>query len=337
MQAVRVALVSPTTAWQFLTSPDAGYFERISVASRAGKLFPASWIPKLLAAQTEVANEAEFGIQRHPINAAGRYPEKTPREGMSPPIERTILGHPFVIPDKWSDYPLTGEEMRQSPWPFQVSRALGVLYSAIAADGDPAQIDAVAVTLACETPESAKQVVTLTWHVAIKRKFIANDVFGAWLNVLANPKTQGEALTFVSTLAQASFVSQAKAEALALEALKKGHADVVRQTVFFQRKPYTLILASARFVLSADFRQHYSAQTEANYMNWLRRAMEDHPPDPILDNFMGDDAAYRRVVDDFTQCFKQNEPVLEKLAIAERPAIEQAYREMSIVMACRPR
>jgi hypothetical protein len=337
MQAVRAALLSPTVAWQFLTLPDAGYFERINVASRAGELIPASWLPKLLASQTEVANEAEFGVQRHPMNAIGPYFQKTPREGMAPPMERTILGHPFFVPEKWIDYPLTDEEMKKSPWPFQVSQALGTLYSAIIADGDPAQIDAVALALPCDTPESAKQLVTLTWHVATGRNFIADDVFGAWLNVLENPKTQGEAVTFVSTLAKGSIVSQAKTEALALEALKKNYDDVVRQTLSFQHKPYALILASARLIVTADFRTHHSAQTQANYMNWLRDAMSGKDVSTMHADFRGDEAAYQQVVDDFTQWFRQSEPVLEKLALAERPAIEQAYREMTIVTACRAR
>jgi hypothetical protein len=124
MQIVQAALKSPTALWAFITSPDSGYFERLTAASKAGKVIPATWIPKLLAAQNELLQEEHlhaFGVQRYPLNDAPPY-FGLPRDRVGAEMKRTILGHPFLVPEKWIDFPLTEEELKQLPWPFQVSR-----------------------------------------------------------------------------------------------------------------------------------------------------------------------------------------------------------------------
>jgi hypothetical protein len=125
----QAARESSTALWAFIISPDTGYFERLTAASGAGKLIPASWIPKVLAAQNELEKEEhlhEFGVQRYPISEAPPY-FGTPRDRVGARIKRNILGHPFIVPEKWIDYPLTDEEFKQSPWPFQVNAALAAL------------------------------------------------------------------------------------------------------------------------------------------------------------------------------------------------------------------
>jgi len=74
MQIVQAALKSPFALWDFITSPDVGYFERLTAASRAGKVIPATWIPKLLAAQNELQKKSismslgfkDIRLARHP-------------------------------------------------------------------------------------------------------------------------------------------------------------------------------------------------------------------------------------------------------------------------------
>src|SRR5579863_9991006 len=114
----QAARESPTALWAFIISPDTGYFERLTAASGAGKLIPASWIPKVLAAQNELKKEEglhEFGVQRIGVRRLGdhRYPVFNeappyfglPRDRVGTQIKRNILGHPFIVPEKWIDYP----------------------------------------------------------------------------------------------------------------------------------------------------------------------------------------------------------------------------------------
>lgn len=198
---VRSALKSPTALWAFITSPNTGYFERLTAASSAGKIMPASWIPKVLAAQNELEKEEHlhfFGVQRYPLSEAPPY-FGLPRDrvGTGIKIKRNILGHPFVVPEKWIDFPLTEEELKQSPWPFQVNRALAALWATIIRDGDPKQNDAVILTFPCTDVETARLLVSLTTQVAasqekttLDKAYVPPEVFGTWLNVLKNPKTE---------------------------------------------------------------------------------------------------------------------------------------------------
>jgi hypothetical protein len=349
MHAVSAALRSPEALWRFITSPDTGYFERIAAASRAGKLIPAAWIPKLLSAQKELATEEQihkFGVQRYPFDQAGPYFQRTPRELLGSHIRRTILGHSFTVPDKWIDYPLTGAELKQSPWAFQVSQALRILYWAMATDGDPAQIDAVALKLPCDSLESARVLVNLTSAVAAKQQFISDDVYGAWLNVIRNPKIEPAAFGNIGSPDPASHTFGPKSAVLALEAVRGQSDELVRELAFFGIGRYSLILASSRFVLSSDFRKFHTAQDQANDAIWLRYAYAvggnnpgrpESPTRPFPEHLVGDAAAYQKVVDDFAGWFKRLEPFLERSAALEQPAIEKAYREMEIVTVCRSR
>jgi hypothetical protein len=356
MQMVRAALKSPSVLWAFVTSPEAGYFERLVAASRAGKLIPASWIPKLLAAQNELKKEEllhEFGVQRYPVNEAGPY-FGVPRSRIATQIRRKILGHRFIVPEKWIDYPLTDEELKRSPWPFQVSAALNALRAAIIRDGDPKRNDAVILTLPCKDTETASALVWLTMQVASSqykttqdKPYVPPEVFGAWLNVLKNPKTEAARELFVMMLDQASANSEcpagtgiyfcAMAEVLGLEALKKQDRSVIPQIPQFHVYPHSLIVAAARFVLSPEYRQHYSAQDQANDANVLLYITSPTMArDPYPQNLAADDATYQRVVKSFADRFKQWEPFLEREAEVERPLIEHSYKALSTFTTCRP-
>jgi hypothetical protein len=60
MELVRAALKSPTALWVFITSPDTGYFERLTAASDAGKLMPATWIQKCFQLRTNSRKKKIF-------------------------------------------------------------------------------------------------------------------------------------------------------------------------------------------------------------------------------------------------------------------------------------
>jgi hypothetical protein len=356
MQIVQAALKSPTALWAFITSPDSGYFERLTAASRAGKVIPATWIPKLLAAQNELLKEEhlhEFGVQRYPLSEAPRY-FGLPRDrvGTGVKIRRTILGHPFLVPERWIDFPLTDEELKQSPWPLQVNAALADLRAAIIRDGDPKQNDAVILTFPCKDVETASLLVLLTTQVAASQEkttqdkpYVPPEVFGAWLNVVKNPKTDGAREYVAKMLDQASANSECPdtglvvcpmAEVVALEVLKKLDRDVIPQIPRFHVYPHTLFLAAARFVLSPEYRLHNSLQDQANDANILLYLTSPTiARDPFPQHLASDDATYQRVVQSFADRFKEWGWIYERSADMERPLIENTSRFLSKFTTCR--
>jgi hypothetical protein len=267
-------------------------------------------------------------------------------------MKRTILGHPFLVPEKWIDFPLTEEELKQSPWPFQVNRAVASLRAAIIRDGDPQQNDAVILTLPCKDVETASLLVSLTTQVAASQEktmqdkpYVPPEVFGAWLNVLKNPKTEAAHEHVAGMLDQASANSECPgaglircpmAEVVALEVLKKQDRYVIPQIPRFHVYPHNLFLAAARFVLSPEYRQHNSLQDQANDANILltspTRARDSFPQ-----HLAADDATYQRIVQSFADRFKEWGPIYERSAEMERPLIERTSKFLSKFTTCRKR
>jgi hypothetical protein len=347
------ALKSPTALWAFITSPSTGYFERLTAASSAGKVLPASWIPKVLAAQNELEKEEhlhEFGVQRYPLGEAPPY-FGLPRDRVGIKIKRTILGHPFLVPEKWIDFPLTEEELKQSPWPFQVSRALAAVRAVIIRDGDPKQNDAVILTFPCKDVETASLLVSLTTQVAASREkttqdkaYVPPEVFGAWLNILKNPKTEAAHEYVAGMLDQASanwdcpgtgMIHCPMAEVVALEVLKKQDRYVIHEIPQFHEYPHTLFLAASRFVLSPEYRQHYSLQDQANDANILFYLAGHTVSDPFPQHLAADDATYERVVKSFADRFKEWGSIYERSAEMERPLLEKTSNFLSKFTTCR--
>jgi hypothetical protein len=365
MQIVRASLKSRWSLWTLITSPDTGYFERLAAASRGGKVIPASWIPKVLAAQNELKKEEglhQFGVQRFGVRRLGdpKYPVINaappyfglPRDRVGARIKRNILGHPFVVPEKWIDFPLTEEELKQSPWPFQVNQALEDLWAAIIRDGDPKQNDAVILTFPCKDVETARLLVSLTTQVAasqekttLDKAYVPPEVFGTWLNVLKNPKTEAAHEYVAGMLDQASanwdcpgtgMIHCPMAAVIALEALKKQDGSVIRQIPQMHLYTYTLVLAASRFVLSPEYRQHYSLQDQANDAGLLQYLISPKTPrDYLPQHLAADDATYERVVKSFADAFKQWQSFLEHEAEGENLLIEKTYKFLSRFTTCR--
>ncbi|MGA9981646.1 MAG: hypothetical protein WBQ08_23720 [Candidatus Sulfotelmatobacter sp.] len=346
-------LKSPSALWAFITSPNTGYFERLTAASSAGKVLPASWIPKVLAAQNEIEKEEHlhaFGVQRYPISEVAPY-LGLPRDRVGAGIKRNVLGHPFLVPEKWIDYPLTEEELQQSPWPFQVSRALAAVRASIIRDGDPKQNDAVILSFPCTDVETARLLVSLTTQVAASQEktiqdkpYVPPEVFGAWLNVLKNPKTEAAHEHVSGMLDQASanwdcpgtgMIHCPMAEVVALEVLKKQDRYVIPQIPRFHEYPHTLFLAAARFVLSPEYRQHNSLQDQADDANVLYYLAGHTVRDPFPQHLAADNATYERAVKSFADRFKEWGSIFERNAEMERPLLEKTSKFLSKFTTCR--
>jgi hypothetical protein len=336
-QAVRAALRSPTSAWEFITSPITGYINRRFAASEAGKTIPPDWIPRILDARRQLVIEQNlhhFGVQNNPFSAQGPW-LGMPRDPIGDEIRRIILGNSFVVPEFWVDFPLTDQELERSPWPYQIALALGDLYSAILRDGDAATIDAVALGLPCANNIDAKILADLTSEVARQQHYASPAVFGTWLNIIRNPNTQDATYLILNILANLSRIDSSMAEVIGLESIKTGDSSAINRARFFARQPHTLILAASRFVLSTDYQEvrRNRFQHRADDANALRYAALKDPLRSLP--FLQNDTARQQAVESFAEWFKQAEPSLQNNADRDRGLIESAYAQMSVATVCR--
>ena len=164
---------------------------------------------------------------------------------------------------------------------FQVETALVYLFKAILSDGDSKQNEAIALTLPCNDNDSAQVLVSLTMAIAnshvrttLDKPYVPVTVFGAWFNILRNPRMKNARVPILAPTdsrctSQAGPIVCPWAEVLALESLKNQDNSVIGQIPSFYWYPHSLILASARFVLSPEYRQYHSARDQAEDANVL--------------------------------------------------------------------
>jgi hypothetical protein len=316
--------------WSFITAPDTGYFERRVAASRAGRLFPPEWIPRIAAARRELSAEASlhwFGLFDR-LNSTTIFPKgASPRDGLLDP-QRVILGHVFVVPGEWVPYPLTDDGLKRLPWPSQVSTALRDLVMALTFEGNASAIDSVALTLPCTDYYSRRLMLELTHGVAHRQGIAPPAVFGTWLNLLRRPDFNVASVGLQPRgLAQ---INEPMAEVLALEYVARGAYIGGMAT----RARPALLLGSLRLVLSQDYRRRYGVDSQARGAARLREAI-NAPPTPIPWP-SSNDAALEAVVESISRWFSQVEPELERLAELDRPRLDAARRQLEAATTCRP-
>jgi len=343
MQVVRRAETSPDALWEFLTSPDTGPAERRVAASRAERTIPVDWLPKMIQARQQLEREQalhNFGLADYPFkDYSPFYLLKSPRDKIGAETTRMILGHAFVVPDKWIEFPATEEGMKRA-WPAQVLSALGVLYEDIVRKADPREVDSAALRLPCSDYATAHEIVDLTLEVAETRHFAPPEVFGTWLNIQnGNPDLKRASVGILGSLGNAVTRPNntwAMAQVLGLEALRTKDITITYPTIdaigSIHPTPHTLALAAARYLaVSKDspFWRAYGGDA-------LFRALGE----PLLGAPRYYDAAkqaeYERDVNRFADWLKKNEARLNEGAAAEKPLIEDARQKMSLATACRP-
>lgn len=130
------ALTSPEAFWIFITAPETAYSNRMAAAAQGVEIFPLKWLPRLLAAQAELAQERglhNWGMKPNPNNSALVFTlpslDKFLKTGL--PREREILGHRWIVPETGSPYPMSWTEESLAPWPWQVQQALNQFYAAL--------------------------------------------------------------------------------------------------------------------------------------------------------------------------------------------------------------
>jgi len=342
MERVRAAWTSPETLWEFLTSPETGVRERIVAAAKADQIIPVDWLPKVLQSRQELRHERSlhnFGLADYPFKDYLPFRAlKTPRDRIGTDTTRMILGHPFVVPEKWAEYPPTEEDIKRA-WPAYVSEAMEILYSNLIQHGDPNEINSVALKLPCTDYETAHQIVDLTLDVARTRHSAPPEVFGTWLNIESGNSTVNRASIGILGMLDSVVTkddSWAMAQVIGLEALKIQDTSIVYPAIdaisSLHPTPYTLALAAARYLTSSKD----SAFNRAYEGEGLLRALGE----PLLGAPRYYDekkqAEYEQDATRFTDWLKKSEARLDEKADAEKSLIENARKKMSVATACRP-
>ena len=234
MSLVYAAWSSPEVLWNFLTSADTGLPERRVATSKADQIIPVEWLPKIIGARGELSRERalyNFGIAANPMSAFvppfARF--KSPRDAVGTQINRTILGHPFVVLEQWTPFPPSDSDLKRN-WPVQVSDALETLYWNLIARGDPDRLDSVALKLPCTDYQTAREIVEITSRVARRRHFAPPEVFGTWMNITRGNVNVNRAsvglLAVVDALGPGEDQDWAMAQVLGLEALKTNDTSI---------------------------------------------------------------------------------------------------------------
>jgi len=342
MKRVRAAWTSPEALWEFLTSPETGARERTVAASKADQIIPIDWLPRVLQARRELQHERalhNFGLADYPFKDYSPFSAlKTPRDRIGTQTTRMILGHPFVVPEKWSAYPPTEEDVKRA-WPAYVSEAMETLYSNLIQHGDANEIDSVALKLPCTDYETARQIVDITLDVARTRHSAPPEVFGTWLNIEKGNTTVNRAsigiLGRLDTVVTKDDI-WAMAQVIGLEALKTQDTSMTYPAIdaisILHPTPYTLALAAARYLASSKD----SAFNRAYEGDGLLRSLGQ----PLLGAPRYYDekkqAEYELDAARFADWLKKNEARLDEKADGEKSLIENARKKMSVATACRP-
>ena len=137
--ALDAALQSESVFWKFLIDPSTPYLDRMAAAYRGGNLVSPEQLPRLWEAYAQFET-LPYGVSPSPcaftFNAwAARSPavwarrNEVPIPGtVSPKAElRNLLGFDVHLPDKALDYPLDVATRMNTPWVWQMWRALSTL------------------------------------------------------------------------------------------------------------------------------------------------------------------------------------------------------------------
>jgi hypothetical protein len=142
--ALNAALSSGSALWKFVIDPSTAYPERIAAALQGARRIPAEELPNLWKAYAEL-EVLPTGVNPSPCefvwpNAwAARSPETWALRRTKPipgvvsinPEPRTILGFRVDRPLKAVDYPLDVRGRNNTPWLWQLQRAITILADSV--------------------------------------------------------------------------------------------------------------------------------------------------------------------------------------------------------------
>jgi hypothetical protein len=131
--ALEKALLSNKTFWTFITDPDTPYLDRMAAATRGASALSPEDLHLLWEAMAEVELQRS-GVKFSPcdyIRSANLTPLMWVSRRNRLPADsapRVILGREIQVPEEDRGFPNTVEEREQSPWLWQLGRALPILF-----------------------------------------------------------------------------------------------------------------------------------------------------------------------------------------------------------------
>jgi len=130
--AIKEALKSPEALWNFITSPETSFTERMAAATQARTVMPPEWGVKVMLTIDEL--QKEDGLHKWRIRTS--YNDQysfaySSLKDVTLQRERNVLGHKWVIPFSTTGYPFSWAEKSNAPWPWQAAQALYTLVQAI--------------------------------------------------------------------------------------------------------------------------------------------------------------------------------------------------------------
>jgi hypothetical protein len=139
--ALQIALYSEAASWSFLIDPSTSYMDRMAAASQGGSRVSLEELPRLWEAFAELEvlpsgvnpSPCKFLMSANltPYMWSARKEKPIPGTASAQPETRSILGLRIRLPDKAVDYPLESEDRNSAPWPWQMRRALVILFDLV--------------------------------------------------------------------------------------------------------------------------------------------------------------------------------------------------------------
>jgi hypothetical protein len=240
--ALTHALQTPENLWQFLTDPQTPYTERMAAATQGKRLFPLSWLSRLMRAQETLQEEQslhQWGLRPSPHSAGAGVRS----DNRLPPAERKrlILGHAWVAPEPPTAFePENWQEAQTAPWPWQVQSGLAELFQQITPKmhihnppGDVAYAEAwyaEALKMPCRTDKEAQRFVEAT---TFPMHYKSLRVLTRWRQIALDPRFPHAAQSVASQIADAMRLwgdprAQAIGQALTCDILRQSHVPRVR-------------------------------------------------------------------------------------------------------------
>jgi hypothetical protein len=378
--AVAAALRSPEALWAFAISPRTRWADRTAAVFRSypaawrndllersvrtegmeiyGRapapprfLLPPSYLPRVYGALRELRRERAL----HTWGWRFRKPESWyyASDTVPPPPftgnrRRTILGHPWTVPQSAEIEPYGFGESRHGPWPKHVETALSVLFDGFADTANAAQFYAGVARLPCADRADAQWLMGKTSFVANASRVVTPEVVGLWRNVALNPawprqSAWNDGVLAMMALSRGDDVFWMQ-QALYADLVGATHYDDLRRLV--QRlswlvphaggtatgsgPPHVAHLALARRVDALpDSVPHLVRATVANDL--LARLDPAAPRLPVTNDSRRD----REVFAAYRAWFAAHHAALARAAAAQEPHIAAARRRVEAVTTCR--
>jgi hypothetical protein len=283
----------------------------------------------------------------------------------SPPFtgdrRRTVLGHPWTVPQDGGREPEGFGAQRFGPWPAQVETALSILLPGFADPADPSGYYAGVARLPCDDRADAQWLMRWTYTVPLasrpmfarfepaQRNGVTADVAGLWRNVALNPAWPRQSAWYVGVLATMGmtpgddvfWLQQALYADLAAAAHPRDLGDLIERldwlvpdsgsAVVRPGPPHAARLALARRVDALP--DTIPVRTRAGLAHRVMRALD--PAAPRGASQSGGDRRHEEDFAAYRAWFAANRGALEARAATQSARVAAARRAMDAVPACR--